>query len=242
MNPSESAQWLEEHLQTLDLPEDAEGYLLGRGATSETIEKLELREWRAASRPCPSPIFKERGYGNRGQNLEGGITIPIRSASGRILGVEIRSRFQKKISEFRVPEAAWNPFLINTQEAARKMWEGGSVWITEGLFDLLPLTWVVPETDAVIATLKAGLARDHVVFLSRFCRGTIYMVYDNDETGRLATVGGIHAKTGKHLRGALELLRAEGLKVVDYRYGGKDPGEVWRSGGRQKLQQMFQQR
>jgi hypothetical protein len=145
----------------------------------------------------------------------------------------------KLISEFRTPEAEWNPVLVNAPEAARKLWAGGSIWITEGVFDELALELVVPVEDVVISTLRAGISRRHVDFISRFCRNRVYMVYDNDETGRKATLGWKDATTGKYRMGALDLFRKAGIPVIDFRYRGKDPGEVWSSGGIRKLRNVF---
>ena len=146
---------------------------------------------------------------------------------------------EKKISEFRTPEAEWNPVLVNTPLAVQRMWDGGSVWVTEGVFDLLPIELIAPPEDVVLATLRAGLSRRHVEFLSRFCRNRIYMVYDNDETGRKATLGWKDLTTGKYRPGALDLLKSAGLNVIDFRYRGKDPGEVWSSGGIPNLRRVF---
>ena len=66
------------------------------------------------------------------------------------------------------------------------------------------------------------------------------MVYDNDEAGRHATMDWTDPKTKKRHLGALTLLRREGLNVIDYRYRGKDPGEVWSQGGLRKLRTVFE--
>lgn len=222
--------------------DSVEGYLFSRGATQGDFDTLGLREWEPSRTPAPSHHFVKR-YGDRGQALTGMIFVPLWSPSGGILGFEARTASrnpgEKKISEFRVPEASWNPFLIGAKGAAEKLWAGGSVWVCEGLYDLLALQWVVPKTDAVVATLKAGLSKSHVLFFSRLCRNRVYMVYDNDDTGRRATVGWYDDVAKKHRPGALTLLSKAGLNAVDYRYGGKDPGEVWSSGGYRKLQTVF---
>lgn len=229
--------WIEEHLTSLSLSEEAEGYLLGRAATLESIERLGFVVWEPSSTKAPSEAFRKR-YGDRGEMLSGMITYPLRSPCGTILGFESRSMVEKRISEFRTPESAWNPVLVNTPESVRRMWAGGSVWVCEGVFDLLALELVVPPGDAVVATLRAGLSKRHVDFLARFCRDRVYMVYDNDDTGRKATLGWTRPD-GKFQRGALDLLRRAGLPVIDFRYRGKDPGEVWSSGGLPKLRRVF---
>ena len=70
-----------------------------------------------------------------------------------------------------------------------KIWSGGNVWIVEGLFDLLAMEWVVPETDAILGTFKAGMSHAHVEFLRRFCTGLVNMVYDQDDAGQRAHAG-----------------------------------------------------
>lgn len=231
-------EWLSEHLRSLTLSEEAEGYLLGRGATPEAISRFRFVEWFPAKVESPSSQFRTR-YGSRGEYLTGSLAYPLLSPLGDLIGMEARSMKEKKISEFRTPESEWNPVLVNAPLAAQKMWGGGSVWITEGIFDLLPMELVVSPEDTVIATLRAGLSRRHVDFIARFCRNRVYMVYDNDETGRKATLGWKDTTTGKYRPGALELLRRAGLQAVDFRYRGKDPGEVWSSGGIRNLKRVF---
>jgi len=235
---SEIALWLSDHLRNLSLSEEAEGYLLGRGATPEAIEHFRFVEWVPANTTAPDPLFRER-YGNRGERWTGRLVYPLLSPSGGLIGVEARSMAEKAISEFRTPEARWNPVMVNAPEAARKMWEGGSVWVTEGIFDLLPMRMIVPDTDVVIATLTARLSRSHLDFLTRFLQNQVYMVYDNDATGRKATLGWEDEKTGKKHPGALTLLRKSGLRATDYRYRGKDPGEVWSAGGIRNMRRVF---
>jgi hypothetical protein len=235
---SSIGEWLEAHLSSLPLSEDCEGYLLGRGASPDTIERLGIREWEPASTPAPSEHFTSR-YGRHGEKLAEMVTIPLRGPTGTLLGIEARSRFEKKVTEFRVPESQWNTVILNAPRAAEAMWSGGSVWVVEGVYDLCALDWCIPKTDAVIATLRAGLSKDAVEFLARFCTNTVYMVYDNDETGRKATHGWKDPATGKYRPGALDLLTRAGVRAVDYRYRGKDPGEVWRAGGLPALRAAF---
>ena len=235
---SQVSQWLSDHLATLGLSEDCEGYLFGRGASEATIERLRIREWTPASTPCPNVHFVKR-YGPRGEDLDQMVTIPLYAPSGTLVGIECRSRFEKRVTDFRLPEAQWNPVTINAPRVAEALWSGGSVWVVEGVYDLAALDWCIPPTDAVLATLRAGLGRDVVEFLARFCRNTVYMVYDNDETGRKATNGWVDEVTKKRRYGALELLKYAGLNAVDFRYRGKDPGEVWLQGGIERLREVF---
>jgi hypothetical protein len=167
------------------------------------------------------------------------VVIPIYSPAGTFLGMECRSRFEKRVTDFRCPESRYNPFAINTPRAAEAMWNGGNLWVGEGLYDITALDWCIPPTDATLSTLKAGMGQDVVEFITRFCRGTVYMVYDNDDTGRKATYGWTDKTTGKHRMGALDLLSRAGVRAVAYRYRGKDPGEVWLKSGLAGLRATF---
>jgi len=235
---SDVCRWLTEHLATLGLSDDCEGYLMGRGASTATIERLNLREWTKASTPSPSGAFTNR-YGTHGEKLDGMVVIPLYGPSGTLVGFEARSRFEKQVTNFRLPEAAWNPLLINAPRAAEAMWSGGSVWVVEGIYDLCALDWCIPTTDAVLATLRAGMGKDVVEFIARFCTNRVHMVYDNDATGRKATFGWVDDVTGKPRLGALAQLGRAGVQAADYPYRGKDPGDVWSKGGIQQLMTTF---
>lgn len=235
---SELSLWLAEHLDRLTLDGDAYGYLLGRGGRPAELEVLKIKEWETARTPAPSAEFRKR-YGSRGEALRDHVVIPLLSPLGDLLGIEARSYREKKISEFRCPEAAWNPVCIGAPGALKAMWEGGSVWVAEGVYDMMALGWALPQGDAAVATLRAGLAASTVQFFARYCTANVYMVYDNDPTGRKATHGWVDEATGKYRRGALQLLKAAGVRALDYPYRGKDPGEVWSAGGREALLREF---
>ena len=238
MSSEQTTEWLQQALAACTLTEEVEEYLLGRGAKPETIRAERMVTWSSAPTACPDPDFSKR-YGSRGEKLSGFMVCPVRSPRGRLLGFEARNINVKVIQDFRLPESKWTPFMLGTRRALPKIWAGGDVWITEGLFDLCPLEWLVPPGDAVLATVRAHLGRMHVEFLRRFCRGWVHMVYDRDGTGRKATTG-FREDTGKWMPGALENLERVGLRCTDVTYsGGKDPGEIWDKGGVTGLRAAF---
>lgn len=225
-----------------DLPEDAEGYLRGRGMTGAAIQRLGMGIWLCPKDPAPDEDFHKR-YGQHGEYLEGRIVCPCYSPRGEVIGFEARTwRWEdgKKITDFRLPEANWNPFFLGlTPETMERIWNGGDVWVVEGLFDLAPLERVVPERDVVLATVRAKLSNSHIEFLRRYVRlGMVRMVYDNDETGRKQTHGWVD-DTGKKRWGALGLLERVGVKCREMPYRGKDPGEIWDHGGEPALRAAF---
>ena len=230
--------WLEEILAGSVLTDEVEDYLLGRGAKDTLIREEGIVTWEPTKAPVPDATFRSR-YGIHGEKLDGHLMIPVRSPKGTLIGFEARSIRQKVISDFRLPEAAWNPFWLGTRRAMQKIWAGGDVWVVEGLFDLCPLEWAIPARDAVLASVRARLANTHIEFLRRFCKGRVRMAYDRDSAGRQGILGW-KDETGKWRPGALDRLRKAGVRCEDVMYaGGKDPGEIWDRGGAKAIQAAF---
>ncbi|MFA6234140.1 MAG: toprim domain-containing protein [Bacteroidota bacterium] len=229
--------WLEEFLAECTLTEEVEGYLLGRGAKESTISGEKIVTWKPLPQKAPDEDFR-KWCGDRGERLTGYLVCPVRSPKGTLLGFEARCITRKKIMDFRLPESKWCPFWLGLQMGMKKIWGGGNVWVVEGLFDKCPMEWVVPETDAVLASVRAHLTREHVEFLRRYCKGMVHMVYDNDPTGRKPTHGYID-DTGKKVYGAVSRLEKVGLKCRDVPYSGKDPGVIWDKGGVAALKTAF---
>jgi len=212
---------------------------LGRGIKSRAVTELKLREWHPGSDPAPDERFSKK-YGPRWQVFKGHLAVPLFSPRGMLIGVEFRCwQGKKNLSRYLLPEAAWNPVFIGMPRAVPKMWAGGDVWIGEGLFDMGAMEHIVPETDAVLASLRAKMTQKHVEFLQRFVKGTVHMVYDRDEAGRRGTLGWVD-ETGKRKWGALDALKRVGVSCRDVPYnGGKDPGEVWVHSGTEGLRRAF---
>lgn len=222
----------------LTLEEAHYDYLLGRGAKPQTIKDLNIKTWETLSSPYPYQEFSRR-YGARGERLDDMLAIPLYSPRNQIIGVEFRSIYEKRVMEYRTQRAQWNPVFAGLKTALPKILTGGGIYITEGIFDLFALEWVLPQGSCAISTIGARLSKNHVNFLARFAQSSVNMVYDNDETGKNA-VWGVKTEEGKCKVGALELLERHGLYVraIPYR-GAKDPGEIWDKGGAKALKESF---
>lgn len=231
--------WLSEALGKCRLTPEMKGYLLGRGGLEDSFTGLGIKTWSVDVDQISDTDFRAR-YSLTRLNIRGWLACPIYSPRGKVIGVEFRNTKRKALSEFLLPEAGWNPVWMGlTPEKMEKVWAGGDVWVTEGLFDMFPMEWVVPDHDVVLATLRARLSVKHVEFLRRFCTGWVHMVYDLDEAGRKATLGWVD-DSGKKRWGALDSLKRVGVKCRDVPYfGGKDPGEIWESGGGVRMHSVF---
>ena len=236
-------EWLMNAMSNMGLSEEAEGYLLGRGLREDRIHELGIVEWKATQvGEAPAPEEFAKTYGAYGASVTGLLAIPVRAPSGKWLGIEFRSyKGDKRVRQFRIPEAEYAAqFAGMAPSIMEKVWNGADIWVVEGLFDLAAMEHVVPARDVVLGTFRARVSRSHVDFFSRFCRGTVHMVYDRDETGRNMTNGYVDSRTGKRVWGALDSMRRVGIPCRDVPYmGGKDPGEIWDSGGIPALKQAF---
>lgn len=246
--------WLEAALVQFELPEEAEGYLLGRGMKEARIQEIGVRVWdsRVLTSDAPDRAFREGvssdtgtrwgGHGSRGQRLDGRLCTPIWGPTGRLIGFEGRSwQGEKKVTQYLLPDASWNPvFLGLTPTTMRKLWMGGDVWVGEGVFDMAAMEHVIPDKDMALATLRARVSPAHATFFKRHCRGWVNLVYDNDDTGRRQTFGYKDVTTNRHRWGAIDILQRVGVRVRDVPYrGGKDPGEIWERRGTPGLRQAF---
>lgn len=254
--------FLETALSRLELSEDIEGYLLGRGARETTIAELGIKTWSPLKTPHDDPAWKHRyGPEGRGEWIDGWAVIPLYSPRGHLIGFEARNpnpSKEYKSSQFYLPEAAWNPIWLGMRPSVmEKIWAGGDVWVSKGFFDSSPLEWAIPSSDVSLATGRSFLGPRHLAFLKRFCAvtksrqgarltqmgvgATVHVVYDNDEDGKKGTFGYLDEKTGKERWGALRKLTYAGIdnRQVPY-HGVKDPGELWDRQGPEGLRRAFE--
>ena len=232
---------LTEHFQDLTLDADHEGYYLGRGAKESSILRLWVKTWHPLSEDAPDDDFRSR-YGSRGERLEGWVLWPLLSPRGGLIGFAGRKFGEKTITRYLLPDGAWNPIWTGlTPDAMQRIWDGGDVWVVEGMFDLLPLEWVVPECDVVLGSERSQLTDKHVEFLRRYIRRPgqqVWMVYDNDEPGQKGMLGWVD-ETGKKKWGAVQRLERVKVTARVMPYQGKDPGDVWSRGGVTAVKAMF---
>ena len=237
-------EWLTKAVfdSALDLPEELEGYVFGRGLDFAIAEEMRVGLWRPPSTPSPDPVFNKRN-GAHGEYRAGWLTAPMWSPRGELVGVEFRVwDGPKEIRDFRLPHSKWVPvFLGLTPSVLRKIWDGGDVWLVEGLFDC-SLQHAVPSTDVVLGCGTARLSRLQLLFLTRFLRpwAQVHVVFDMDATGRRQITGFTDEASGKWVPGVPDRLNRVGIRneAPVYR-GGKDPGEIWDSGGAAALRESF---
>jgi len=219
--------WITESIAEMTLTKEATAYLIKRGAQVCSFEALGHVVWSLPNKACPDVSFCEK-YGERGERFQGHIISPYFSPRGHILGFEARTP-DKSIFDVRTPDAKWNPVWIGLlPDNMNKIWNGCSVWVVEGVFDLFPLERVIPSSDVILASVHASLSRNHVNFLKRFCRGQVSVVFDMDPPGK------------RGAKKAMEYLSRVGVTFRNVEYkGGKDPGVVWETYGINGMHKAF---
>lgn len=221
------SSWLQEGLQPLS--KEHRKYVKKRGVDQRT--SVPFYTWKPPKTACPCPRFSAN-FGVVGGRINGQLITPITSPRGSVIGLEARSfkgDGSKKVFQYRTDQAQWNPYFLGAPKAFKALWEGYDVWVVEGIFDMVALEKVVPKSDAVISTLRAGMDSNSMTMLGRFATplSSIHIAYDNDETGK---------KKSEWLAHKLTSL---GARVYTCKYRGKDPNEVWAQGGDALLRRYF---
>jgi DNA primase len=203
-------------------------YLISRGVGEGC--KVNFNSWQPHGEVlCPK--FKSN-FGISGERIKDSLIIPISSPRGEIIGVEARSINEdgsKRVHQYRTLSSQWNPFILGSEDTFRALWNLGDLWIVEGIFDKVSLDRVVSPYDAVTCTLRAGMDANTLDMIERYYSpaSTIFICYDNDETGKKKSYW-LHKEMTKR-----------GMRAVIWKYRGKDPNDVWTQGGDHALRRMF---
>jgi len=222
--------WLNDHLKNrCPLSDEHKRNLTRRGVDDNS--SVRFYTWSKAQSPAPCATFS-KNFGPYGEKAQGFLSFPVLSPKGEVIGLEARRAMpdgSKKVYQYRAPNASWNPYMIGSEKAFESLWTGCDLWIVEGVFDLISLEKITAPCDTVVSTLRAGMDQTTLKMISRFAgkASTIYIAYDNDETGR---------KKSQWLH---RQLTNNNVRTVVWNYRGKDPNEVWKAGGERLLRRMF---
>lgn len=222
-------KWIEDLLNGLDLSSVHKNYLKTRGVTENC--SVNFKTYSLTDFEIPCDRFKHL-YGVKGEKLKDSLIIPAVSPRGETYGFEARfwdDNNNKRIFKYMLDKTQWLPSLLNGQEVAQGLWDGGDIYFVEGVFDMIALQKVIKTPDAVGCTMRAGLDDLTIDLCIRLASKTtnIYMAYDNDQTGKMKS------------KEALYKLKKAGLRAFECRYRGKDPNELWSSLGEQGLRRFF---
>jgi DNA primase len=220
------SEWLEGALDDCTLTEEARDYLMGRGATEETLARWGICCFECPETPCPDAALGRR-YGPHFEVFRDKVIYPLRTGRGTLLGMDSRSLGRKDELRFLLPESAWQAIWIGLPDAMQGMWDGQDVLIVEGRYDVYAMKHVF--SGPVLGSGPAHLNWKQVEWLRRWSKGRILMAYDRDAAGRQGTD-----------KALVDLKRYE-LPCSEVVYGrpGDDPGLLYDRGGAAKLRAEF---
>lgn len=164
----------------------------------------------------------------KGRRIEDCYVFPLTNPLGELKGVQFRAvdRDKKNYADYFLgrPDEA---IMFGAHQAMPYIWETSTITATEGVFDFFPVQRVFPNT---VATMTARFNEEFVRLLRRLVK-TVYLVYDNDKTGREAVERFIRYN-GKdfttHVLQYPRVLTAAGKPV-------KDPGDLWELWGDERF-------
>jgi len=227
----------------MSLWEEHEEYLSSRGGRDLWIESMGICTWDASCVQGDLPKNFEAEFGRRGSRLQGWLVLPMHSSSCRVVGLEFRSRYEKRSFRYVLGDSEWTSVWYGMPLAIPRMESPDlHVWLVEGVFDLFALLWVVEDLagHVVLSTTGAKLSRHQITFLKRLSPFMVHLAFDEDKAGRRATYG--FEENGKRFPGALHRLMDNGIPVRVTPYAereGDDPGSLWDRGGLNKVRERF---
>lgn len=192
--------------------------LTARGASEEQIQLFQIGY---LNKGLPSGMpehFLE--WSKWGQKLEDVYVFPLTTTLGEIRGLQFRHVDRERSGYIDFLLDRREPCLFGLAQAIKSIWESQSVYLVEGVFDLLPIQRATPF---VVATMTAHANYATVRLFRRFVK-RVWLGYDMDDTGR---------------KGCREFLAKYGheFEVFEVRYPEvhgkriKDPGDLWEAWG-----------
>ncbi len=219
-------KWLESAISEFEIEEEDKEYLLSRGCSEENIDVMNIKTWKRVE---PGSIGKDliKLVGKDQGRINNSIIFPFYTPTLSMSGFESRYRDTKKVFDYRSECCKWTPAVFGMNKYLDRIINGSPLWIVEGVFDFFAFEWVLPKGDAVIATFRASVSKNLSRMLYRF-GNSVNVIYDNDEAGK------------KGLEISLKTMRKFGVRCRSVSYSGfKDPGEVWDSGGVERVVDVF---
>lgn len=207
------------------------------GYTGNFIQNIDPNEHEDASE-------FNKWLGTRGKFVKGRIVFPVYDELGYIKGIETRSldkkameilkpKFKESLKELidALPESSVRykkfyldkikntAFFFGLPNSLEPIWKDNTVFLTEGIFDLISLLKVVPNA---VTPMTANINEFQIDWLKRYV-SKVVLLFDMDIKGK------------KALNKIKELLEPEGISVFNIPIKGKDVNDYVMSHGVSEL-------
>lgn len=230
-------------------------YLVSRGLNLDEIKKYKIGYTGTyiqnidPSEHEDAPEFN-KWLGTRGKFVKGRIVFPVYDELGNIKGIETRALDKKamdvllpkyKVSlkplidelpetsvrykKFYLANIKNTAFFFGLPNSLESIWNTNTVFLTEGIFDLLSLLKAVPNA---VTPMTANINELQIDWLKRYVKKVVLM-FDMDEKGK---------KAFKKIK---ELLEPEGITVINIPlFAGKDVNDFVMSKGVSELKSYIE--
>jgi len=192
--------------------------LLSRGVSDDQVADFQIGY---LNKYLPGGMPKHfLEWANWGEKLDDMFVFPLTTTLGEVRGLQFRhvERARSGYTDFLLDRR--EPCMFGLAQAASAMWETGSVYLVEGVFDLLPIQRALPF---VTATMTSYTNQQTARLLRRFVK-RVWLGYDMDEPGEK----GCKVFQKRHGRD-FEVYIVKYPKVNGKQM--KDPGELWEAWG-----------
>ena len=164
---------------------DALNYLKSRGVQTSDIERYSIGYNKVVNVPDDGTEDRQRFMDEsyKGRSFESTLIFPIKDAFGKTVGIIGRGIEEKRYKKFFSEEAKFTGCFFGFFQALPSIYETGTVFITEGSFDCIPLAGILPNT---VGALTAGLSEEQYNLISFYC-DKIVTVFDWDKEGQRQT-------------------------------------------------------
>ena len=207
--------------------------LYARGVTDEQIDTFRIGY---LNRNLPELAGADDflRWSHQGQRLDDVFVFPLTNPLNTVCGFQFRhvQRDRKGYLDY-IPYKE-EPVLFGLGQAAPHVWATDSVWLVEGVFDLLPLQRHVPN---IVATLTAKVPASLMPFLRRLVR-RVWVGYDSDAAGQSAARQFTREFGREFDIRSVYYPKVPGLDGVSRTV--KDPGELWEAWGDEQVGSFLQ--
>jgi DNA primase len=172
-------------------------------------------------------------WAHQGERLDDVFAFPLTTTLGVIQGFQFRhvDRARKGYLDF-IPYKE-EAVLFGLGQAMPQAWATKTLWLVEGVFDLLPLQRHIPN---IVATLTARVPENLVRVMRRMV-DRVWVGYDMDAAGRAAAA----AFSKAHQRDfQVQTVYYPTVRALGSTQPVKDPGDLWEAWGDERVGHFLQ--
>jgi DNA primase len=167
-------------------------YLVSREVTVEDINKYKIGYSKVVTAPesTDPDVITFREKTSKGFKMQNKIIFPFRDMMGQVYGMGGRAIDKKMFDIYATDRAKYEGYMFGLYEALPYIYKTGKVIVVEGLFDLMAVQKVFPNS---VAAVTSELSDSQYDVLTLFAE-TIIVMFDSDGPGQRGTESALKRK------------------------------------------------